>query len=145
MFITSKYSGYNQHGEQSAAGLFLILMTRKGDHGSCLAPGATRAVVRYVRMTQLGHFMMGSAQIGPERVVLSGGYGNDGLPTDVSDAAFERGVDVPEDLMIAWNTGGGHNGAGSEADMFRQWAHAHMTQLRGKATLMRDRGNWPSA
>jgi hypothetical protein len=26
MFITTRYSGYNRHGEQSAAGRFLILM-----------------------------------------------------------------------------------------------------------------------
>lgn len=33
MFITSKYSGYNRHGEQCAAGLFLILLEPKNDSG----------------------------------------------------------------------------------------------------------------
>jgi hypothetical protein len=33
MFITSKYSGYNRHGEQVAAGLFLILLEPKNDSG----------------------------------------------------------------------------------------------------------------
>jgi hypothetical protein len=33
MFITSKHSGYNRHGEQIAAGLFLILMEPKLDSG----------------------------------------------------------------------------------------------------------------
>lgn len=31
MFIRTKYSGYNRHGEQCAAGLFLILMEPKHD------------------------------------------------------------------------------------------------------------------
>ena len=33
MFITSKYSGYNRHGEQIASGLFLILAEPKNDSG----------------------------------------------------------------------------------------------------------------
>lgn len=49
MFITSKYAGYNRHGEQVAAGLFLILMQPQNDSGqfpshqdACQTCGANR-------------------------------------------------------------------------------------------------------
>lgn len=81
-----------------------------------------RAIVRYVRMRQMGHWMMGSARIGTERITLSGSYGSDGLPTSVSDSAYESGVELPQYLYDAWNKGGGWNSAGSEAGMMREWA-----------------------
>jgi hypothetical protein len=82
-----------------------------------------RGIVRYVRMKQLGHFMMGSAVVGKHRLTLSGSYGSDGLPKTVPDDAYEAGVEVPKALYDAWNNGGGHNSsAGSEADEMRKWA-----------------------
>lgn len=216
MFITSKYSGYNRHGEQSAAGRFLILLQPQYDstkynqfsdvcrscgvakdkhptdfgpdfvpdcdeHGivarirkldqlkdeadgeayqaykdemsrmieeqrdrhvegcaKCDAhkvyrsvcrgfqPASNkwpfRAIVRYVRMRQLGHFMMGSAKVGKHRLTLSGSYGSDGLPKTVCDEVYEMGVEVPEDLREKWNTGGGWNSCGTEAPFMREWA-----------------------
>ncbi len=206
MFITTKYAGYNRHGEQSAAGYFLILMQLKwgrqsekypefestckacgktreahqtsipfvppcADHGiiarlkarangtedelnaiydageryvtGCAACSAQReyrahcftfsparisyplrAIVRYVRMRQLGHFMMGSARIGSQRITLSGSYGSDGLPVSVPDEVYQMGAELPGELYNAWNNGGGWNGAGSEAPAMRQWALA---------------------
>lgn len=226
MFITTKYSGYNRHGEQSAAGRFLILLQPKlestkyphradwcqvcgiredkhptenffpdcDEHGivarlrklnelkgtpeyealreemkdqweknsgqghevagcpKCDAYKAyratcrtfrpatnnkypLRAVVRYVRMTQLGHFMMGTARIGAHRLSLSGSYGSDGLPCSVPDEVYEAGVELPQELYNLWNTGGGWNGAGSEAIAMRLWALA--TFPRTKADVLR--------
>lgn len=202
MFITSKYAGYNRHGEQSAAGYFLILMQPKNDSGTypfhsgrCLdcsntkenhrepvpvyscathgimarlkaraaakqepidsdfqeivplpdcpdcqrhdreltALGCThfrpapiayplRGIVRYVRMRQLGAWMMGRARIHNTSITLSGSYGSDGLPCTVPDAVYEAGTLLPNALYEAWNTGGGWNGAGSEAPAMRAWA-----------------------
>jgi hypothetical protein len=81
-----------------------------------------RGIVRYVRMRQLGHFMMGSAVIGKHRITLSGSYGSDGLPKTVPDEVYEAGVEIPKELHDKWNTGGGWNCAGSEADDMRAWA-----------------------
>jgi len=202
MFITSKYSGYNRHGEQIAAGYFLMLLQPKWDsvqyphleticrvcgkgkdahqtsipyvpacdeHGivarlrarangteeelnaicdagerfvtgcaKCEASKAyqsncfsftpnsitypIRAIVRYTRMRLLGHFMMGFARVGKERITLSGSYGSDGLPCSVSDEVYAQGTELPQELYNAWNNGGGWNGAGSEASKMREWA-----------------------
>jgi hypothetical protein len=82
-----------------------------------------RAIVRYVRMKQFGHFMMGSAVVGKHRLILSGSYGSDGLPYTVKDdEVYEAGVELPQELFDKWNNGGGWNGAGSEAPAMRAWA-----------------------
>lgn len=199
MFITSKYNGYNRHGEQIAAGYFLLLMQPAFDsvafpayqnlckcglsreehrtpspvtpclvHGvaarlmarrrildgsgevepvadpeNCddcarfaaeiVALGCTnfspvsnsypmRALVRYTRMRQMGHWMMGRVRIDGHSLTVSGSYGGDGLPTSVPDNLYALGVDVPAELVDAWNHGGGWNGAGSEAGAMRAWA-----------------------
>jgi hypothetical protein len=57
-----------------------------------------RAIVRYVRMRQLGHFMMGSARINGHSLTLSGSYGSDGLPTSVPDEIYDAGVELPQYL-----------------------------------------------
>jgi len=203
VFILTRYSGYNRHGEQSAAGQFLILMQPATDsrtypyhstqcavcsktrdqhqpvtvpacsvHGvvarlrrlseaerltvedrdaiwnekfspacpecqarqqALEAAGCTdfktaviqyplRGIVRYVRMKQLGHFMMGTARVGKTRLSLSGSYGSDGLPLSVPDEVYELGAPLPENLYQAWKHGGGWNSAGSEAGAMRAWA-----------------------
>lgn len=202
MFITSKYSGYNRHDEQIAAGYFLILMQPSWEsiqyphyetickvcgkgrdahqtsipfvpacprHGivarlkarrdgteaelnalmdagerhvtgcpacemhkiyasNCFtfSPASItypmRAIVRYTRMRQFGQFMMGFARIHGHRLTLSGSYGSDGLPCSVPDEIYAQGIEVPRELVDAWNHGGGWNGAGSEADAMRKWA-----------------------
>jgi hypothetical protein len=127
MYIRTKYSGYNRHGEQSSGGMFLILM-----QSNVIGDQSMRAVVRYVRLRQIGHFMMGSAQVGKVRLVLSGAYGGDGLPKTVDDATYQRGVPVPAELIEAWSNGGGWNSAGSEAGPFREWALNNLRALRGK-------------
>jgi hypothetical protein len=219
MFISTKYSGYNRHGEQAAAGQFLILMqpdmnsakypaysancqcgkTREQhseeqkaappdcpEHGmvgrlhkltelkgtpeyeaardavAAMKPGhrhvagcpqcdvhteyhsvcrwfraaalsyPLRAIVRYVRMRQLGHFMMGSARVGKTRLTLSGSYGSDGLPKTVPDEVYEAGTPLPQSLYDAWNKGGGWNSAGAEAPAMRQWAKQNLIHNTGR-------------
>lgn len=97
MFLTNRKRGYNRADEQFTHGYFLIVASER----SAERPYPdTYACVRFVRYRQLGHFMMGSARVGPDRIVLSGAYGNDSLPIhfeNVSQAArarFTRLTDV---------------------------------------------------
>jgi hypothetical protein len=97
----------------------------------------TRAFVRYARMRQSGHFMVGFMDLShldiPERdhkFYVSGTYGGDGLQKTVSNKLWERCVPVPRELMEAKNKGGGHNGAGSEGPSIRRWAQENLNQLR---------------
>jgi hypothetical protein len=80
-----------------------------------------RGIVRQVAMHQCGHFMMGSARVGPVRLSLSGTYGSDGLPLTVDKATWECGTPVPDELEAKFWEGGGHNDAGSEGPDFFHW------------------------
>jgi len=127
MFVNGCERGYTRNEQQTARGLFLVLLSRGKE---------LRAVVRYARMVQCGHFMMASVPVGSDRVTLSGTYGSDGLPVDGEryPGAWEKGVVVPEDVAETfWKGEGGHNGAGSEGPTMKAWAKANMRQLRGKA------------
>lgn len=55
-------------------------------------------------------------------VPLSGAYGADGLIRGVPRPVYELGVELPPELREAWNLGGGHNSAGSEAADMDEWA-----------------------
>lgn len=79
------------------------------------------AVVRKVALRQCGHFMMGKVNLSGKWETVSGAYGNDGLPVTVKKLPKDA-KPVPDWLYDAWNNGGGHNGAGSEADAMRRWA-----------------------
>ena len=133
MFISLRYSGYNRHGEQSAAGLFLLVA--QDPHSTALRP-ELRAVVRYVRFRQLGAWMMGSARVGAQRRMgLSGSYGSDGLPIDLTrysaaDEIWARFKPIPQELQDAFWAGGGHNCAGSEGPAFKAWARENLATLR---------------
>lgn len=73
MFISGS-SGYNRRGEQTARGDFLMVFARGQE---------LRAAIRYVRMRQLGHWMITSGvKVGPYKLTLSGSYGSDGLPIE---------------------------------------------------------------
>ena len=94
---------------------FLMLM-------SCDSPNGKRMPLRglVVRTTYhpLGQFMMGRTvvQVGSTRYTLSlsGCYGADGLSKDVPRAVYDKGTDVPAELVEAWNAGDGWNDAGAE-------------------------------
>jgi len=88
-----------------------------------------RALVRKVAMHQCGQFMMGSARAFGHRIGLSGSYGGDGLTVTVSREIFDKAIPIPAELHEAWNKGGGHNSAGSEAYAMRDWALANLDKL----------------
>jgi hypothetical protein len=91
-----------------------------------------RALVRKVAMRQCGHFMMGSARAFGHRIGLSGSYGGDGLTVTVPREVFDKAIPIPTDLHEAWNKGGGHNSAGSEAFAMRDWALANLDKLESR-------------
>lgn len=112
-------SYYMRDGSQRASGFFLILM--------CLPDGNDiRGLVRSVALRQSGHFMVGTVKINIASHVfdfrIEGTYGNNGLIRDVSTEVFFLGTPLPPELREAWNKGGGHNSAGSEAPLMDDWA-----------------------
>lgn len=93
-----------------------------------------RAIVRKVSMEQCGHFMMGVARVKGKTISISGSYGSDGLPinedwTSETEKAFDIAIPLPDYLHEAWNKGGGHNSAGSEAKLMAQWANDNYNAL----------------
>jgi hypothetical protein len=119
MFITTRHSGYDRDGGQVASGRFLLLVQPEKYEDSGMP---IRALVRFASLHQLGHFMMGSCRAFGHTIQLSGAYGGDGLPRGVPREVYDKAIDVPAELIAAWNTGGGWNGAGSEAPAMREWA-----------------------
>lgn len=103
---------------------FLILMSCADDPALPM-----RGLVRRTALHQLGQFMMGHVTItgksatGPwkHRITLSGTYGGDGLSRDVPRVVYDKGTDVPTELVKAWKDGGGWNSAGSEGPAMREW------------------------
>lgn len=130
MYLSNGGRYYGRDGGQCARrGAFLLMMqpdTRDpmGDCGKRI-----RCVVRKVALRQCGHWMMGTARIGSRWYTVSGAYGHDGLPMAVQADAYERGIELPQELRDAWNVGGGWNGCGSEAAAIREWAIANLEAL----------------
>jgi hypothetical protein len=135
MFLHTNPSqtGYTRDGQQKAGGPFLILFSQdERFQGSDRPLPTVRACVRSVRMSQFGHFMMGSAQVGPHRITLSGSYGSDGLTDDPDKypGLWDKLLPVPNDLAEKFWNGGGHNSSGSEGPDMRQWAKDNIKALR---------------
>lgn len=131
MFVTSRRRGYDRNDQQVASGLFLMVFNRHGDPS--VSPHELRAAVRFTSMRQLGHWMMGSARIGPCRLGVSGTYGDDGLPMDgrkLPDEVWGKLVVVPAELTEKFWGGGGHNCAGSEGPAMVEWAKENLAKLR---------------
>lgn len=114
---------YYRGGDQCAsrAPFLLLIQPKQATIGETCAAANTYAIVRKVALHQIGHWMMGTANIGGRYRSVSGAYGNDGLPMDV-DTLPADAVPLPQALYDAWATGGGHNGAGSEGKAMREWA-----------------------
>lgn len=113
---TTYYQGTEMHVRKAR---FLILMQPKDEPAK---GNNIRAVVRIVALHQLGHWMMGRANINGEWIIISGAYGQDGLPKTVDRKIWERGIPLPDELYQAWSKGGGWNSAGNEAEAMREWA-----------------------
>lgn len=141
MFLNTKYGGYNRHGEQTAGGAFLILFNRVSNEGWPTDPTVPffrppaerrelRCLVRYVRMTQFGHFMMGRVRVGEHKLGLSGSYGADGLPCDPPPNLWERLHPLPTTLAELYWKSDGHNSSGAEGPALRTWALENLSTLK---------------
>lgn len=140
MFVTKARhrSGYNRNDEQMAAGFYMYWFSVYKDHwihhekpadyeeldGKDQLYTNIYATVRYVTLTQLGHWMMGHARVGGVSLSASGSLGSDGLPNSKGerdimlltgsfkkmrvwlDTYFEV---VPADVHAAWGKDTGHN------------------------------------
>ena len=107
---------------------FLILIQPPGVKGCSFS---IKALVRSVKLTQLGHWMMGTARIYNHSITISGAYGSDGLIRAVPMEVYERAsVYLPAWLHYKWSHGSGWNSAGSEVDDMRQWALDHLKELK---------------
>lgn len=132
MFLEMPNTKYNKDGQQvSGPADFLILI--EGESEDRLQP---KAVVRRVKLSQCGHWMMGTADIFGHNASLSGSYGADGLVLTVPDQIYDTAsVRLPQDLYDEWNHGGGWNGAGREAESMRRWALANLKELKSTKRL----------
>lgn len=129
MFVSYEHhrAGYNRDGNQFAQGYFLMLFCRpdaketyeQSEHEKLYA------CVRYVRLSQLGHWMMGYAHVGGKKFTLSGELGNDGLPMSSgkfgNDPAIAMGewkrllprlTLLPKEIAARYWTDSGHNAVG---------------------------------
>ena len=125
MFIQTDYSGYGQDDQQKIGGRFLIMMQPPGMEG---LKQPIKCLVRYCKMSQCGHWMMGKVRIKGQSFTVSGSYGADGLTKDMPQEIYDLGVELPQELHEMWNKGGGHNSAGNEAGSIKAWALATFPQ-----------------
>ena len=119
-----------------ASGQFLMLFDKESEERYPNGCQKLYAAVRSVRLSQCGHFMMGSAIFGGVKVTISGAYGNDGLPRLIGFLPKEfhdRVVELPEDLAKKYWDGDGWNSAGNESSDMRQWATQNINRLRIRA------------
>ena len=126
MFLKSQR--WDSRNGQHARGSFLMLFTCPPKReGRCCRE--LRALVRYTSMSQCGHFMMGRVFIAipgvdeKRKVVLSGTYGDDGLPCDADPDLWGYLHPVPQELAeLYWHNTEGHNSAGAEGPTMHAWA-----------------------
>ncbi len=142
MYISSENAGYDREGQQRTSGRFLLLACAGGNLLNGRGERPVYACVRTVVMRQFGAWMMGTARVGGRSLSLSGAYGNDGLPMDLSDLVpgrfFHR---LPDWLGHQYwcPRHQGHNGPGSEGGVLRAWAQANertLAMATDKATLL---------
>lgn len=141
MFIQVTKSGYTRRETQYTQGKFLIIIC--DPNSSDLRP-ELRAYIRHTSFSPFGNFMMGTAKIGKIRLVLSGTYGNDGLPIHLPNksvypitkqvvvphtitqeeinSVWEGALRIPKELQTAFWEGGGHNTGGKEMPSLKAWA-----------------------
>lgn len=150
MFLTPSNTYYDSDGSQRASkAWYLILACREAGPldgmgittrdeqytcGTCgKAHSALYAIARKVALSQLGHFMMGTARIGGHSVVVSGNFGSDGLPDTIGQYGIPSALapyftKLPNDVASSyWHSGEDYH-AGKSGD-YRQlglWALARL-------------------
>ena len=120
MYIDNSGYGYYRGTEQCHSRAPFLILVQPDDYEQRNAP--IRALVRKVALHQSGHFMRGRARAFGHRIIISGAYGGDGLPRSVPQEVYDRATPVPQELIDAWNKGGGWNSAGTEAPTMAEWA-----------------------
>ena len=120
MYLTNKGHTYYRGTEQCHTKAPFLLLIQDKDQP--VGQDNFRALVRSVALHQLGHWMMGTARIKNQSITVSGVYGSDGLPVNVSKEIYDIGIDVPKRIYNLWNKGGGWNSCGYEADAMGGWA-----------------------
>ena len=133
MYIVQPRKGYDSGGQFSRRAWFLIL-AQPSDEKPCR--NNVRAFVRKVSLSQFGHFMMGIARIHGYSIVVSGAYGNDGLPKTMMRSLWEKGAPLPDELYDAWASGNGWNNARSEWMSMVEWACENFTMLAPKGASL---------
>lgn len=145
MFIAGR-SWYTSSG-QHAQGPFLLLFQQGWDLGKDPQPRELRALVRHVRLNQLGQFMMGHVDVklpgedAPSRIGLSGPLGSDGLPltvprlnqapSDVPSRLWDMLTVVPEELSEQYWRGDREDGSEAKSTVaLRSWAKKNIAALR---------------
>lgn len=136
MYIRGGQGYYARDGSQHARrGQFLILLTED----DFIEKRQLYAITRQVALSQVGHWMMGTARMYGHSVTMSGAYGSDGLtisvsrlPEPIRDRVRAEMAPLPDWLYRLWADGGGWNSAGSEADKMRKWARETFPSRRRK-------------
>lgn len=119
MYIEPTRRYYKGGAQCIARARFLLLVQPEGyEHRK----DPIRALVRKVALHQCGHWMMGTARAFGHSITISGSYGGDGLPRTVPLEVYKRAVEVPPELIEAWDKGGGWNSCGTEAPLMQKWA-----------------------
>ena len=132
---------------QHAKGNFLLVFQQSWDLGKEPSPRELRCLVRNVRMDQLGNFMAGHAEVKlPEeadklRISLSGPFGNDGLPLEVTK--LEQGLGkipsrlwdmltpMPSELSERYWCSNREDSTEAEAHKsIKSWARKNLAMLR---------------
>jgi hypothetical protein len=140
MFITNRVRGYDRDGSQVASGYFLCVF--------CDDKHNLFACVRYTRMEQFGNFMMGQIRIGTQKQVISGTYGEDGLPMDYDKILPENMkflVPIPEDIKeIFWKGGlvGPALIEGPEAETMYKFGKTLLTAKQKKCDTRKSQPFW---
>jgi hypothetical protein len=125
MYLREGYRSGGQDGAAEARGQFIILFQEEwGPERGPVSPVAElRVLVRAVKMTEFGNFMLGRIKVKiPGRVdavalTLSGAFGGDNLPVNCPPALWDHVHPVPQDVADRyWNASEGNEpGAGAQA------------------------------
>ncbi len=95
MFLDGRSRGWDTCNGQHCQGPFIMLFQHKWDFGKEPMPRELRILIRSVKYSQLGNFMMGRVEIKiPDEIVkitLSGPFGGDNLPMAVACDAEDDG------------------------------------------------------
>ena len=129
MFVSThkRITRFNRQGEQVARGYYMLwVQAAHFDYAGNYITGPMYAAVRYVSLTQNGHWLDGTFRIGGKVIRVSGSLGSDGLPVNFktspadapavgihpgfSDSWLSKWfVKVPANVIQVWGESEGHS------------------------------------